>query len=324
MSPLLALAVIALAVAAAGFYSGSETAAYGASQARLNHLALDGDRRAQLSLRLLAGLPALVTATLIGHNLAVYLATYSLTSCLESRGVTEAELWATLALTPACFIFAEVLPKRLAHAAPERFLLRAAEPLSLSRAAFRPLGAALRAMAWLLNRLLKLGDSAQVASGRRKLLEHFEAGLAENLLSESQHLMARRIMVIEEMRAVDVMIPLAKAFMLREDCQCLEAARAMHDAGHRRALLCNRAGTPTGGMVTLNAIMRAVPTAGQPVSTLAREAVTVDQRSSVARTIARLRARRAHLAIVTGKRGAPVGIVTANLLLGNIVGAIKF
>jgi len=325
MSLLFVLIAAGCAILLAGFYSATETAAYRASPVRLRHLAESGDPLATATLHLLGDMARLVTTTLIGHNLAVHLATFLLTRHFEDPlGFSHAEIWATACLTPICFLFGEVLPKRLAHALADRMALASTRVCRLSWLCFYPLGITLELVIRSLRRLLiRFGVRSTQPAGRTRLMEQLEAGAAEALLSESQHQMAQRILAIEALRIGEIMIPLERAVLVREDMPCREAADLIARAGLRRAPLTDRTGQPTGQKVTLNCILRNPASLDQPVTQLARPLLSLDANVSVARALHRLKADHARIALVTGKAGSPVGVVTASDLLSRVVGALR-
>ncbi len=311
-------------IAMAGYYSALETAAYGASEVRLRLRQSAGESRAGLALALLNSLPVLITTTLIGHNLAVYIGTSLLTGRLEESHWPDAEFWATLILTPFCFIFAETLPKRLAHSVPNRYMIAGAQAGVFSRAAFRPLSLLLGAFSQGLRGLLaRLGLEPGAPDGRRQLIEQIEACAAEGLLSTSQQRMAEKIIALEETVVGTIMISAGQAFCLREDDTCGQAARTLLENEYKQAVIVDRSGRLLPKYVTFNAIMRRPGCLDQPVLAISRDALLIDARTGLLRALAVLKQERQRLAVVTGKAGAPVGVITISRLLGAIVGGLK-
>lgn len=305
----------------AGFYSGMETAAYRASQVRLRALSEQGHAGALLAVRLLAAMPVLITTTLIGHNLAVYIATYLLTSHFEHAHYTDAEVWATICLTPFCFIFAETLPKRIGNVRPDPYLLFGSRVAAVSRIAFYPLGLALGGIQYFLYKGLdRLGYQPVTLSGRDRLREHFEAGMAEQVLSPHQHDLLERILEIQELTVRDVMIPLSRAFVIEEDTAIKTAAARMADDGRHFASLVDRSGQPLQKLVSLKTMLRNPDACDQPVHHCAEAQIVVDANTSIYNALRKLREARTRVALATGRSGTPIGIVTLNGILEPIAG----
>lgn len=321
---LLVLLGIASSVLLAGMYSGAETAAYGASTVRLRLRAAAGDHLAGVALRMLGRMPELITTTLIGHNVSVYLATYLMTAHYEMAGFQNAEVVATFTLLPFMFIFAETLPKRAAHTICNHFVVETTRILWYSRWLFRPLGLLLGSVSHLLRNVLDyFGIDSPDPSGRARLQERLEACRAEGILTEAQHRIAEKILEIEEKTVREAMMPASKAFRVPEQATCREAVAMMHDAGYNRALLVDKAENYTGRMATLNTILRNPGAPEQPVVNLAMDAVTLEVNLSVAKALLKMRESHARVAIVVNRNGNPVGVVTLSRLLSNIVGGLK-
>ncbi len=312
------------ALVLSAFFSGLETAAYSSSPIRLQHRAGEGDGFAARALQLLKNLSGLVTTTLIGNNLTVYLGTFFLTRRLAGAEISNAEIVATLCLTPVYFLFAESLPKRLAHARADDYLSASARTARSFHLAFLPFGFLLAGFARSLQGMLRRWWGAALeATGRQMLFEHLEAGLAEGLLNERQHRMVRRVLDLEAMEIGDIMIPFAEALAIRENETCREALARMVRAGHRRAPVLDRSGRPLHRLVALNAILRRPQSLEQPVQDVAQEALTLDARLTVTRALRKMRAENARLVIVTGRAGRAVGVLTLSDILSYVAGALR-
>lgn len=321
---LLILGGVTAGVFMAGFFGGYETAAYGASGVRLRALRDAGDERAGTGLRLLKSLAPLITTTLIGHNLSVYMGTFILTRYLEELQMHRAEIVATLTLTPICFVFAETLPKRIAHATPNEYLLAGARSTDLSQRIFRPLGWVLGLIAQLLQDILtRMGYHTESSTGRTRLLEYFEAGFASRVLTRVQHELVQRILTAQEQSVRNVMIPFARAVVVGEHETCRVAAERMVTEDHRRAPLVDRTGAPTGRMVTLNDVLRNPASLDQPVTQIARTIPTVHGNTRLHNALRRMQSERARIALVVGRGDTPVGFITMSDLISTVVGATR-
>src|SRR5512140_3180200 len=126
-TPMSLLEMLAWTVLCAAFiglsalFSGAETGLYCVNRLRLRVAAHEKHRQAGRLQKLLIDQAGLLSTTLIGTNLANYLAPVGLTTVFLSllRGHPEvdrerlAELYTTLILTPLVFIFGEAVPKNL-------------------------------------------------------------------------------------------------------------------------------------------------------------------------------------------------------------------
>ena len=122
---------IALLVIISAYFSGSETAMMALNRYRLRHLAKKGHRGARRASKLLERPDRLLGVILIGNNFvnfsAASIATLLAIEILGESGVA----WAPVICTFVFLIFAEVAPKTIAAAFPERLALSSHHPLDL-------------------------------------------------------------------------------------------------------------------------------------------------------------------------------------------------
>jgi CBS domain containing-hemolysin-like protein len=163
-----ALLLLLIGFAGSALCAGAETGFYGINAMRLRHLA-ETSRSAALLARVVRSPAGLITALLIGNNVANDLVVRAGIRLAEIAGAADPAVVATLALTPAVFLFGEVLPKQWALRAPLSRMLALAAPLALLRALMWPLTAPLVAGT------RALGGSGEAALARRQ----FEALLQE-------------------------------------------------------------------------------------------------------------------------------------------------
>jgi CBS domain containing-hemolysin-like protein len=195
---------------------------------------------------------------------------------------------------------------------------------AVSQKVYLPLGIVLGLIGNVMQRVLHaLGYKPAEHTGREKLLHYFEAVAAEDILSQEQHQMVQRILEAEDQTVRHVMLPLQKALLINEDSTCEAAASIMLDAGYNRAALTDKSGTPTGKLITLNAIMRNPASIDQPVYQLSLPLISIDANTRAGNALRRLQKENCRMAIATGKSGKPVGLITVSLLLGRVVGALR-
>jgi CBS domain containing-hemolysin-like protein len=214
IAPWIVLAILCVLVSA--FYSGSETGIYCLNRIRLRLRAEAGHRPARLLQGLLADEQGVVVSTLMGTNLCNYLATVCVAHLFTSYYSLEVktEVYTTLTVAPALFVFGEVLPKYLFQRHADRLTLAVAGPLTFSHLVYRAVG-----LVWVLKRLAaavvrRLHGPAAAAGEllhpRQEMVSLLREGVGEGLLSEQQSQTLERVLRLEDMRVEDVMIPRAR------------------------------------------------------------------------------------------------------------------
>lgn len=301
--------------------SAMETAAYRVSRVRLRLRADGGDARAMAVHSLLDDIDSMVTAILINNNLASYAAAYLLTAQLTVWKIPYAEFLAAFSITPVFFVLTESLPKQLAFSHPDWLALELARAFRCLKFILLPAAKAFNLLAAALRSLLGASGAADLSPSRRALLlEHFQAGVAEKVLTPEQNRMAERILRLEGTSVGNCMIPLRRLTFISASATCGEAMTAM---GGRRdnlpALLVDPGGRPTGQALTLETLLfHAVPREN-PAAAAAERLESLRAGQSISEAIRLFRSRRIKHALVV-KGGRAVGLLTARGALKRVAG----
>lgn len=300
--------------------SGMETALYRVSHVRMRIRAEQGDSRSRLVLRVLEKLDAMVTTILINNNIAAYAGTFFLTLQLTSWRIPHSEVITTAIITPTFFVFTESLPKQLAYNNADIFALALIRFFAMCRKLFTPVVWLLNTCSSMLRRLLGTNSDASLSQSQRTLLlEHLNAGVAENVLSEEQSRMAARIMQLEGISASDSMVPLRKLTLLPVTAT---RARAMAEMSRRRvrfALIIDVAGRPTGGVVTMTALLMRPDDPKDPAEAVAERLEKIRGGVAIPEVLNLFRKRHARHALVTQGNNV-IGLITTQSVLDRIAG----
>ena len=111
MDWLLAVLLMIVLLLLKGFFSGSEIALVNADKIKLRHAAKQGNRGAELAIKLLQKPEVLLSTTLVGTNIStIALTTIGTLLMLDWFGL-RGELYAFLVFTPLFLVAGEVVPK---------------------------------------------------------------------------------------------------------------------------------------------------------------------------------------------------------------------
>src|SRR5262249_60607341 len=125
----LACFVITFSTLLPPFFGGGETALTAPPRASMHRLDKQGNRRAALVNHLLNARERMIGALLFGNN-AVNIAASALATGLLLDWFGEVGVvYATVVMTVAIVVFAEILPKTAAFNAPNRIALAVARPI---------------------------------------------------------------------------------------------------------------------------------------------------------------------------------------------------
>ena len=325
----LAVVCILVALVAAAFFAGAETALTAASRARLRALETAGDARAALVTRLVATRSRLISSMLLGGQLvtiaASALATSALVSTLGERGV----VYATVIMTALIVVFGEVLPKTIAIAYPDRVSLLIAPAVSFFVTVFGPIVSAVEAVVRVMLRLggVSLKDRPSV-SGHAELrgavdILHREGGVARD-----ERDMFGGLLELAEVTVSDIMVHRTKMRSLDADLPPDELVREVLDSPYTRTPLWR--GDPDNIIGVLHAkdLFRAYAAAGGDASRInaadiALEAWFVPEATTLRDQLQAFLRRKIHSALVVDEYGVVLGMLTLEDIIEEIVGDIK-
>lgn len=208
---ILAMFLFAVSLRLSAFFSGNEIGFYRASFLRLSLEAQAGDRTARRLHWFISNPGYFVATTLVGNNVANYLATLAIglgaAEVLEA-GAGWAEVAVTLAVSPVIFIFGELVPKNLYYQSPLHFLRRDSRWFQLFYYLFLPFSLPLIGIAKVLERLPG-GDPRQIetAFGRAGLVQVMSEGRREGILSDVQSQLVHGLLFTAAQPVTDTMIP---------------------------------------------------------------------------------------------------------------------
>jgi Mg2+/Co2+ transporter CorB len=325
----LSVVCIFVALVAAAFFAGAETALTAASRARLRALETAGDARAALVARLVATRSRLISSMLLGGQLvtiaASALATNELVSTLGERGV----VYATVIMTALIVVFGEVLPKTIAIAYPDRVSLLIAPAVSFFVTVFGPIVSAVEAVVRVMLSLggVSLKDRPSV-SGHDELrgavdILHREGGVARD-----ERDMFGGLLELSEVTVSDIMVHRTKMRSLDADLPPDELVREVLDSPYTRTPLWR--GDPDNIIGVLHAkdLFRAYAAAGGDASRLnaadiALEAWFVPEATTLRDQLQAFLRRKIHSALVVDEYGVVLGMLTLEDIIEEIVGDIK-
>jgi len=325
------LCLCALFVFLSGMYSGSETGLYCINRLRLQLAAHEKNRPAARLVRLLDDQPGLLFTTLLGTNVANYLAPVCLTVIFLS-GITSvsgserehlAELYTTSILTPVVFIFGEIVPKNLFQRHADRFMIQVSSFIAATYHTFRLMGitALQRKISnFVMRRLHRSPETGSALHSRISMYQMLREGAAAGALSRTQIFMLERIHNLQRIRVGPVMVPGSKTAILSADATRVEVDRFIRATRYSRMLVYRGSRSRIVGVVHLLDLLTAEP--DTPMSRLMSPPVELTPEIPVIDALSVLQRKHRRMAIVVDKWGNCVGIVTVKDLVEEIVGEL--
>jgi CBS domain containing-hemolysin-like protein len=319
MTLLLTLLGLLLCYLASAMFSGSETAFYALSKARLEADLRFGRRMAFLVRWLIRDERAFLIAILIGNNLVLELATSQMQGLLTlfvDAPLAARELLLTLILTPTLFLFGELLPKDVYRRRPHTLLGWSSPLVALARLLFLPLALPLRWLSQAIEAIFRLERSeVEVTLGRDWVIELVEESARAGSLPSGLKPMVDNVLRLRSIALREVMVPFSDVWRVELAASLADSQRRLAEAPYTRLPLVEADGRIERYVHQLEAL--AAPQT--PLSELARPLLALDPEMPVDRALARLRLAGQRCALV-GTSQAPRGLVTLKDLVETISG----
>ena len=305
------------------FFSGSETGLMTLNRYRLRHLVRGKHRGAMRAQALLDRPDRLIGMILVGNNLVNILAT-QIATLIALRQLGEGGLWvATLLLTLAILLFAEVTPKTLAALHPERIAFPAAH-------IYTPLQPVMWPLVWgvnlIANRLLRLlgvereGSGSQALSREELRTVLLEAGA---MIPKRHQKMLLNLLDLEQVTVEDIMIPRNEVLGIDLNDEWSDIEQQIMALQYTRLPVYRDSIDEVIGFAHLRDLLPALRKGEldeEKLLSLVREPLFVPENTSLNQQLRNFQATRQRVGLVVNEYGDLQGLVTLEDILEEIVG----
>lgn len=318
------VAAILFGLVASAFFSGMETGLISLNRVRLRHEVERKDRRALIINRFVEDSEQLLGTTLAGTNLCnvtVAIACAALAARLFGAGYLV-DLTTTVISSAVVLVAAETVPKSLFRRYPHRLCLALADVLNAAAWLLAPLVAALgllmRGIARLSGRADEKPPSFFVT---REELKHLaKEGESGGALTAEERQMIHGVFDFPYKTVHEVMTPLSRTVTVAPDTGLEELFEISQRTGYARFPV--REGDKITGLANVYEILFAGIT-GKTVREVMQKPQFVLATDRIHRVLPVLRASRTPLSIVLNPEGKPLGIITIEDIVEEIVGDVE-
>ncbi|MBQ1090830.1 hemolysin family protein [Streptomyces sp. B93] len=339
-TPLLLLAAAFLLILANGFFVAAEFGLVTVERADAERAAAEGDRRARKVVASLRELSFQLSGTQLGITItslvvgmlaepalaALLRGPFTAVGVPEGAVPTLAVVVGMLLASAVQMVVGELVPKNWAVSRPLQVARFVAGPQHVFATVFRPVIAALNAVANRLVRALGVEPTEELASARSpgelvSLARH--SALAGALEQDTADLFVRTLS-LGELTAQAVMTPRVKVSALQSSATAEDVVNLTRATGLSRFPVYRERIDEVVGMVHLKDAL-AVPAADRlrtPVSRIARPPLLVPETLPVRPLLARLRSEQP-IAVVVDEYGGTAGVVTLEDIVEELVGEVR-
>lgn len=330
------LFVIGLLIAASAFFSMAEISLAAARRLRLRQMADEGDPRAERVLRMQEQPGDYFTVVQVGQNAVAILGGIVGEGALSPHFTGVLQWWLPAAtadtvgflgsfavVTSLFILFADLFPKRLGMANPERVVLRLAPPMALLTTLLHPVVVFYSRGADALFRLFGLSSLRDERVTSDDILAMMEAGARAGVLAEREQQVIANVFELDSRTVATAMSPRDRvAFFLRDDPDAVIRARIAAEPFSTYPV-CEGDIDHVVGYVDAKDLFQRVLN-NQPISLkddqLVRKVLIVPDRLTLAEVLEQFRQVHEDFAVIVNEYSLVVGVVTLNDVMSTVMG----
>jgi len=307
-----------------GFFSGSEIALVSSDKIKLRHKAKQGNRGANLALKLFRTPDVLLSTTLVGTNISTIVLTTIGTLLMIGSFGERGELYAFLILTPLLLVLGEIVPKSVYQQKSNELTPVIIYPLRWASLLFYPIVFVFSRVARLAARLVGAGKIDQpFFITREQLRSVVDIAEHESALNAFGRGRIRRVIRFAETTVAEAMIPIAEATVIGRAQTAKAAIDLVRRHGYNRLPVYEKSTSNITGVVTLTTWdLMDKSLVDQPLGSLIKPALYVSPLQTIDQLLPMLRQRRDHMAIVVDEFGTAIGMITMEDIVEEVVGEI--
>ena len=235
-------------------------------------------------------------------------------------------VFVTIVLSLFTIVFAELVPKTLALANPERFAIALSMPVDFLARALGPVVRLLTGLTAAIARLFgaSVTSEAQITAEELRLI--VERGGEQGILEAEEEQMINAVIELGSRRVHEVMVPRIDIAAIPASSTFDEAIETIIEHGHSRIPVYEDTVDEILGILyakDLLPILRDSAGARPDLRSLLRTPVYIPESMTVDDLLHEFQRRKVHIAIVLDEYGGTAGLVTIEDLLEEIVGEIQ-
>ncbi|MBW4444169.1 MAG: hemolysin family protein [Plectolyngbya sp. WJT66-NPBG17] len=330
------LLIILFLTLANGLFVMSELAIVSARKVRLQQLANQGDRKAQVALRLaeepntfLASVQVLITVLTLVSGSFEQVISSRLLPLVESIPILSASAeavsraLAVLMIAYLALILGELVPKRLALNSPERIATLAAVPMAFLGKISSPIVKLLSGSTDIVLRLIGIRPSDEPFVTEEEIRVMIEQGTEAGMFEQAEEDIMKRVFRLGDRRISSLMTPRLEITWIDLEDSIDEIRRQMTESAHARFPVCQGGLDNLLGVIqTYDLLIKSM--AGQPLefTSSLQTPVFVPESTRALKVLELFKQTGTQIAFIVDEYGVIQGLVTLTDVLQAIVGDI--
>ncbi len=311
---------LVILISCSAYFSATETAFSSLNRIRLKNLAGEGNKKAELALRLAEDYDKLLSSILIGNNVVNITASALATVLFLEISAEYGATISTVVMTVLVLIFGEISPKSLAKETPESFAMFSAPILRVVMWILAPFNYLFGCWKLLLNKLFH--TKADTTITEQELLTMVQEAESEGGINEQESDLIQSAIEFNDMEAGEILTPRVDltAVDIEEDPQAIY--NIFMETKFSRIPVYKETVDNIVGVIHQRDFFVMIRTKGQTMQDIIKPVVFVSDSIKISKLIKHLQKNKSHMAIVTDEYGGTMGVVTMEDILEELVGEI--
>ena len=318
--------VLVVLLGLSAFFSGSETALMAISRLRLHRLSEVMPRRVAMVEKILENPERLIGTILLGNNL-VNVAMSAIATVLAimlwgEKGI----IYVTVIMTLLILIFAEITPKVYAKYFNERVSLFVAPVMSVAMAVSKPV---IGVITFISTEFLLL-IGIDVKKVKRPLFTEAELQSCikmawdDGTITADERSLLGRVFALNDMPVQEIMIPFNNMTVIDVESPINRVIDIVMKTGYSRFPVSQGERDNIIGFLHAKDMLKLIPSGrGGSVKKLIRPPYFIEVDKTIDAQLRSFQARRLHQAVILSKQGRPLGLITLEDIMEQLVGAIR-
>jgi putative hemolysin len=323
-----------------GFFVAAEIALVSVRRSRIDQLVEQGNSGARRVRRLIDDPGRFLAVSQIGLTFIGFFASAfaavslvdGLQGLLQGFGMDAATaggtslIVVTIILALFTIVFAELIPKSIALASPERFALALSRPIDFIARLLGPMVTVMSGITRWVTRAIGVDMNQDAAISADELRLIVERGGEQGILEAEEEQMINAVIELGDRRVHEVMVPRVAIAALAADATLEQAIDLVVEVGHSRIPVYHDTIDEIVGILYAKDLLPYLKNDAGPrpaLRKLLRPPVLVPESMTVDDLLHEFQRRKVHIAIVLDEYGGTAGLVTIEDLLEEIVGEIQ-
>lgn len=310
---------LAVLLAISAFFSAAEIALFSLSHAKVKTLVDKKIKNAKLIEKMKNQPQELLITILIGNNIVnILAASFATAIAIDAFGNIGIGI-ATGVMSIVILLFGEIVPKSWAAANSQKIALLLIKPLYIVHIILKPISYCFR-FATKLTSTRREQKKISEQEIRSSAILGFELGVVEKDEKE----MIEKVFKLNDIHAIDIMTPWGEVFSLSAKMTAQKALIEFEKAGFSRAPVYENDEKNIIGAVHLKDIVTALhKNKHTPLEKILFETFEITGEERIDHLLQKFQKKGQHLAIIKNYHKQPIGIITLEDVLEELVGEIE-